>query len=378
MRQITSCKRFFTTLSLLAALALQPTLSAAEGTVGPDRRQLAKTQENAVNYLRTSQADGGSWTTPISPGISALVTTSLLQTGLTPGDPTVAKALAHLESFVQKDGGIYYSKSNHRNYETAICVLAFKAAHSQGQYTKTIANAEKFLKHLQWDKGEGLESTDPAFGGAGYGNHERPDLSNTQFLLEALKAAGVKADDPAMQNALLFVSRTQNLETEHNNTPFAAKVNDGGFYYTPAAGGTSQAGVTENGGLRSYGSMTYAGLKSMIYAGLTPADDRVKAALTWIKKFYTLEENPGLGQQGLYYYYHTFAKSLSVLEIDILKDAQGKPHDWRKELTARLAKLQKKNGSWTNDASRWYEGDPNLVTAYGLLALSHCAPKPAK
>ena len=45
--------------------------------------------------------------------------------------------------------------------------------------------------------------------------------------------------------------------------------------------------------------MTYAGLKSMIHAGLTPDDPRVKAAITSISaKNYTLDENPGLGQSG--------------------------------------------------------------------------------
>ena len=175
-----------------------------------------------------------------------------------------------------------------------------------------------------------------------------------------------------MQKALTFVSRCQNLETEHNNTPFAARIDDGGFYYTPAAGGTSQAGVDANGGLRSYASMTYAGLKSMIYAGVKKEDPRVKAALTWITKHYSLKDNPGMGKQGLYYYYHTFAKTLSVLEINELKDASGTSHNWRNELVETLAQQQKANGSWTNEADRWYEGDPNLVTAYGLLALSHC------
>ena len=177
-----------------------------------------------------------------------------------------------------------------------------------------------------------------------------------------------------MKNALLFISRCQNLETEHNNTPFAAKVNDGGFYYTPAAGGTSQAGPTPNGGLRSYGSMTYAGLKSMIYAGLTSEDPRVKAAFNWIQKFYTIDENPGMGQQGLYYYYHTFAKALDVLEVDHLVDANGVRHDWREQLVEKLAELQLSNGGWVNKAERWYEGDPNLATCYALLALSYCDP----
>ena len=363
--------------SLLVLELLLPTLarSAAEGTSGPDPAMLKEMRQRAVNFLRTTQSDSGGWTSDQVPGISGLIVYSLLASGVLADDPMVAKGLKYLEGFVQDDGGVYYKKSNHRNYETAIALLAFNEANKTGRYDEMIAGAEKFLRRLQWDEGEGLETSDTAYGGAGYGGHSRPDLSNTQFLLEALKAAGAGPDDPAVQKALIFVSRTQNLETEHNATPFAAKVDDGGFYYTPAAGGTSQAGTTANGGLRSYGSMTYAGLKSMIYAGLTPDDPRVKAALEWIKRHYTLEENPGLGQQGLYYYYHTFAKTLSVLGADVLVDADGVTHDWRQELAAELAERQKENGSWVNQADRWYEGDPNLVTAYALMALSQLEPQ---
>jgi len=326
----------------------------------------------AVQFLKLTQSADGTWTTANVPGITALCVTSLLQSGVPADDPAVARALKFLTGLVRDNGGIYHPQTQHRNYETSISVLALSAANSNGKYDKIIGNARKFLRGLQWDEDEEQKPEDPGYGGAGYGKHQRPDLSNTQFLLEALKTAGVKADDPAMQKALTFVSRCQNLETEHNNTPFAAKIDDGGFYYTPAAGGTSQAGVDANGGLRSYASMTYAGLKSMIYAGVKKDDPRVKAALTWITKHYSLHDNPGMGKQGLYYYYHTFAKTLSVLEINDLKDADGKSHNWRAELVATLAKQQKTNGSWINEADRWYEGDPNLVTAYGLLALSHC------
>jgi len=350
----------------------------AKNQVGPETQVLVKTRNKAIDYLRNTQADNGSWTLPTAPGISALVTFSLVRSGLSVDDPTVQKAIKHLLGFVQKDGGIYYSKSNHRNYETCISLLTFHAVNADGRYDSLIANADQFLRELQWDKGEGLESTDAGFGGAGYGKHERPDLSNTQFLIEALKAAGAKTDDPAIQNALKFVSRTQNLETEFNNTPFSAKIGDGGFYYTPAAGGTSQAGLAANGGLRSYGSMTYAGLKSMVFAGLTSEDPRVKAAFNWIQKNYSVEENPGLGQQGVYYYFHTFAKALSVLDLDFVEDTKGQQHDWRKELAERLAKLQQPSGSWVNRSQRWYEGDPNLATAYALMALSYCDSKPVQ
>jgi squalene-hopene/tetraprenyl-beta-curcumene cyclase len=363
----------FVAACLAVALAAAPVFG--QKAVGPDAKQLRKLKTAGQNYLRTTQADDGTWTSPKAVGITGLIVAALLESGLPPSDAMVAKGLKALEKQIQNDGGIYYRKSQHRNYETCICLMAFAAANTDGKYTKNIKNAENFLRKLQWDEGEGLESSDAAYGGAGYGSHSRPDLSNTSFLIEALKKAGVKSDDPAIQKALIFVSRTQNLESEHNNTKHAAKVNDGGLYYTPAAGGSSQAGKTPDGGLRSYGSMTYAGLKSMIYAGLDEKDKRVKAAHDWIRKNYALENNPGLGQNGLYYYYQTFAKTLSVMKLDHLKDAKGVKHDWRKELTAQLAKQQRKNGSWVNKAPRWYEGDPNLSTAYALLALSYCEPK---
>lgn len=351
-------------------------LEDASTTVGPSADQLGGVRRKAIDFLKTTQADDGSWTTPKAVGITGLAVTALLQSGEPAGDVVVQRGLKHLETFVRDDGGIYAAGSHHRNYETCIGLMAFQHAGQSGRYSGRIDGAERFLRRLQWDEGEGLESSDAAYGGAGYGSHERPDLSNTSFLIDALRTAGANEDDQAIQKAFLFVSRCQNLESERNTTPFAAKVNDGGFYYTPAAGGASQAGLTDNGGLRSYGSMTYAGLKSMIYAGLEQDDPRVKAAYDWIRGHYTLESNPGLGAQGLYYYYHTFAKALAALDFGELQDAQGRTHDWRRELTQKLAELQQENGSWVNQAARWYEGDPNLVTAYALMALSHCEPQP--
>jgi squalene-hopene/tetraprenyl-beta-curcumene cyclase len=365
-------------LFLLSGVLLCLSSDLAAQTVGPKAEQLAKSRQQGANFLKTTQAADGSWTSPDAPGISGLVTFSLLQSGVPASDPVVAKALKHLESYIQPDGGIYNPKSHHGNYETAICVLAFQAANQGGKYNDLIKKADQYLRKLQWDDSENCDKSDVKFGGAGYGRTgDRPDLSNTSFFLDALQAAGAKKDDPAVQNALVFLSRCQNLESEYNTTPFSAKVNDGGFYYTPAAGGNSQAGNTDNGGLRSYASMTYAGLKSMIFAGLTPDDKRVKAALEWITKHYSVSDNPGLGQQGVYYYFQVFAKSLSTAGMDYVKDDQGKSHDWRKELAEHLFEVQQTNGSWLNKNDRWYEGDPNLATAYTLMALKYCEPKPA-
>lgn len=350
--------------------------AAAQGLSADQTTRLEQLRTTGIAFLKSAQADDGSWTTQNAPGITGLVTLSLLRSGVSPADPAVAKGIKFLTDLVQPDGGIYSPKSNHKNYESCLAILVLQAANKGGQYDKLIAGADKYIRGQQWDEEELKEKgkDDPAYGGAGYGSKSRPDLSNTQFLIEALRAAGAGENDPALQKALVFVSRCQNLESEHNKTPFAAKVNDGGFYYTPAAGGSSMAteANTPNGGLRSYASMTYAGLKSMIYAGVGPDDPRVKAAVSWIRKFYTVSENPGAGQQGLYYYLNTFSKALHAVGEAEFTDEAGKKHDWRGELITFLAEQQQSNGSWVNQTPRWAEGDPNLVTAYSLLALSYC------
>ncbi|MDB5347221.1 MAG: hypothetical protein JWP89_5598 [Schlesneria sp.] len=347
--------------------------------IGPNAEALSKSREKAVNFLKSSQATDGFWTSEDALGVSGLVTYSLLISGVPATDPVMEKALTYLNKHIRPDGGIYAPKGTQKNYETSICMMALQAANKEGKYTDAIAKGAEFLRKLQWDESESIDGSDIKYGGAGYGrNGDRPDMSNTIFFMDALKSAGAKSDDPALQKALVFLSRCQNLETSHNTTKFSSLINDGGFYYTIAAGGSSPAGTAPNGGLRSYGSITYAGLKGMIYAGLTPDDQRVKTAVEWVTKYYTVEENPGMGQQGVLYYYQMFSKVLSTMDIDILKDGQGKSHDWRKELAEQLFKTQQENGAWLNKVERWYESNPDLGTAYVLISLKYCEPKAAK
>ncbi len=361
-------------LGIVGSLGSRPVLvwgqaAAAVPPIGP-------TIDRAVKFLRPRQDAKGGWSTQREPGITALVVTALLRSGeVTPGDPMVTRAFKYLEGFIGAKGGL--SEAPHANYTTSIALVAFQQANVNGRFDRAIKAGQGFLKSMQWDEGEGKNREDAFYGGAGYGgSNSRPDLSNTAFFMEALRDTGLPANDPNLQKALVFVSRCQNLKSEFNDQAWAGKINDGGFIYTAAQGGNSMAGKEANGGLRSYASMTYAGLKSMIYAGLSREDPRVKAALAYITHHYALDENPGLGQQGLYYYYHTFAKTMSVLETPTITDAKGVAHDWRAELVAALAKRQQADGSWVNSADRFMEGDPNLVTAYALLALAYARPKP--
>lgn len=365
-------RRSLISVGVLAVL-LAGIASAAE-TPASTADVRSKAVERAVVFLRGAQAADGSFAAKAGPGVTAVVTMGLLRNGRSPDEPLLAKSLKYLEGFVQPDGAVSLKKSMYRNYETSLALMCFAEANRKGRYDKLIKNAEKFLKANQWAEAQGQEKSSAAYGGAGYGKHMRPDLSNTQFLIEALKAAGAGPDDEAMKKALIFVSRCQNLESADNSLPYPAKNPDGGFYYTPAAGGESQAGKLPNGGLRSYGSMTYAGLKSMIYAGVGPDDPRVKAATKWIEKHYDLTTNPGMGSSGLYYYYQTAAKALDATGMKVLTDASGKKHDWRRELVDEVVKRQRPNGSWINTDPRWLEGEPELVTGYALLTLSYCKP----
>jgi len=185
----------------------------------------------------------------------------------------------------------------------------------------------------------------------------------------------VPGTDPAMQKALVFVSRSQ-MNGETNDQAFAKGVNDGGFIYTPASGGDSKFGDIDNlqGGsvLRSYGSMTYSGFKSLLYAGLTEDDARVKAAVKWISNNWTLEYNAGSGQSadGQYYYLHALSRAMQAYNHDELTDAKGVKHNWRAEINDFLKTAQKPDGSYINEKSqRWLEGNPVLATSYAVLAL---------
>ena len=338
----------------------------------------SRMERAAVAFLRQSQGADGSFSSQAGPGVTGLVAAALLSIGVPKDDPMVDKAIVYLLNTKRPDGGLYAEGSRHANYETCLAIMALSKANEQGQYDGVLQGAQRFVKGEQWDEGEGLGPKDPAFGGAGYGSKSRPDLSNTSFFIEALRSTGVEESDPAIQRALAFVNRCQNLESPANDTPFASKLNDGGFYYTPAAGGDSMAGKDEaTGGLRSYASMTYAGLKSMLYAGVGPEDFRVKAATKFLKKNYSVTNNPGMGPAGLFYYLQTMSKALAMVGAETFESDSGS-RSWRSDILGQLQKTQKVDGSWTNPEPRWMEGDPNLVTGYALLTLANLKSTPSK
>jgi squalene-hopene/tetraprenyl-beta-curcumene cyclase len=322
--------------------------------------QAKQAVDGGLHYLREHQAEDGSWSGSV--GVTALAVRAFLEAhrGYNEGDGAfITRPVQFILYHVRTDGSISETNQN-TNYNTAVAMQALQAT-GNPKYKEIIEKAQAFLKKHQIDDGEGYDKAHRYYGGIGYGGDERPDLSNQYMAMEALAASALDKKDSAWEKAILFISRCQN-RSESNDQGWAA--NDGGFTYMP--------GYSPHGGTGSYGGMTHAGLLSLLFAGVDKSDPRVKAAHDWIRANYTLETNPGAkGNQGLFYYYNAFAKSMAAYGEPEVTDAAGQKHNWRNDLASKLVSLQDKDGSWVNSqSSRWWEGDRNLVTAWSVIALN--------
>lgn len=377
---------FLLTLAQAAAAQEGPTTRSAPHQDAATAERAHELIRRGVRYLLAAQEPEGGWAGESGPGVSCLVLKALIcEPGVGPAHPAVRRGVEFVLKSQRDDGGIYSGDGLLKNYESSVALSMFAALEkadrggAPGQ-TARCERLRRFLIEHQWDEGENKSVDDPWYGGAGYGRGERPDLSNTQMMVEALHDSGLPRDDPAYRKALIFIQRCQ-MRGESNDQPLARGSADGGFIYSPAKGGESKAGehvVDGRRELRSYGSMTYAGFKSMLYAGLSRDDPRVKAALDWIGRHWTLEHNPNMperqSQEGLYYYYHVFGRAMQAWGEPVVRDRLGREHDWRRELVEALARRQKEDGSWVNEADRWMEGIPALTTAYAVLALQAAYP----
>jgi squalene-hopene/tetraprenyl-beta-curcumene cyclase len=370
-------------LCSLVALLLAIPVSAQQGA-GPDPNVWNKTVDQAITFLKSKQADDGTWGgAQAAPALTGIVTAALLKSGKVPAnDPAIAKALAYIEGMHDlKDGHLAgKTKINLHNYVTSVNIMALRAADPEGQkYQAVVQKAAAYLKKLQWSEEQGKKPEDAIYGGAGYGGGSRPDLSNTQFFLEAMRAAKVPASDPVYRKAAIYVSRCQNLKGEHNDQPWAGKINDGSFIYGAGPAGETRGDPGKDGARPGYGSMTFAGLKSLLICGVPASDPRCQKALQWIGAHYSVDINPGMpagaGAQGLYYYLADMGQCLETLGQPEVTTADDKKHDWRADITTALANRQQKDGSWSNSIDRWMEGNPELATSWALIALGHCKPQ---
>lgn len=338
------------------------------------KNELDRAIERGADWFVKNQEEKGNWSTTDHPAITALALVAFQGKSSLDADEKAAvqKGYDFLLQNSHEDGTIHGGKGL-INYNTSIGLLALVSA-KNADYKPQILAARKYLLGTQIDLGEKGKVDTRFDGGVGYGSkYEHSDMANTLQALEALYYSKQFAADSGQKldldykAAIHFLQNCQNLPS-HNPQASTDPADRGGFVYHPEE---SKAGTnTINGrvALRSYGSISYAGLLSYIYAHLDKSDPRVKAVLEWLEKNYTLEENPGMGAQGLYYYFHTMAKGLSAAGLDQLPTKNGTVN-WREQLALRLLNLQKRDGSWENENGRWFEKDPALVTAYAMITL---------
>ena len=281
-------------------------------------------------------------------------------------DGALKRAADYVLKTQRPDGGFYVPKpgrggSGLGNYNTSVCLSAL--------FDSGLAPKSALLAARTYIAASQLTGDDTMAGGFGYDRISRrryADLSNTSYAMSAMaktasleefRTGGARADID-WDRALRFV---ENLMEREGPDAGGAAYNE----RTPQAGTSTNAQGRVH--LRAYGSMTYAAVLSMCSAKLDRGDPRVRQSLAYLAKNWTVDENPGMGSQGLYYFYDIMARALSAARVD---EVGG--HSWKKELSAKLISLQKPDGSWSNDNNRFWEADPVLCTSFAMIVLELC------
>lgn len=324
-----------------------------------------------TTYLRSVQAENGSVSDARFPGITGLALWAFTASK----DPACAqaadKAAAFILSTAQPDGGFYIPIPGRKgsglgNYNTCLCVTALYDA-DKVKYLQPILKARGYIASSQLHA-EGIHE-----GGFGYdkaSNRAYTDLNNSFYAVDAMtRTASVEEMRPVSEKrvdidwkaAEAYIISLQSDEGEDK----------GGFFYDkehPKAGVKDATSEAEKPKFRAYGSMTYAGLLSMLHCKLTKSDPKVRSALDYVTKYWTLEENPNMGAQGLYFYYNVLTRALNATGLDTIP-TQPKPTAWKEEMAKKIIAIQRENGSWFNDNNRFWEADPVLATSYAVITL---------
>ena len=349
------------------------------GTIHPS---LANEVHAAINrsldWLAANQKEDGSWSNGMFPALTAMPLESFLRSEHPDKAAVVKKAVDYLRGCVRADGGIYREAEGRRggglsNYNTAVCMTALHAT-GDPALIPIVQEARRFLAGSQ-RLGDETQN-----GGFSYHHTDREpnaDLLNTLHAVHAMtvtasvedrRPKGQKRVDIDWDRAAAFIGRMQNQAD-------AGEAEAGGFVYNrtdPKAGTmTNEAGTVV---FKAYGSITYVGLLSMIYAKLPKDDPRVLSALDWSARHWTLAENPGQGNQGLFFFYNVLTLALSASGRDLIPRPNETFINWREDMAKKLVSTQTidaktGHGYWLNANGRFWERDPVLVTSYCLEAL---------
>lgn len=321
-----------------------------------------KSVDNGLRYLRAQQKENGSYGDHVGLTSMALIAYAESHRAYRYDDgPFIARAADWLAAQARADGAITGDATP--TYNTALAIIALHDI-DKAKYKAQIEAGQKFLVRFQTDEDQKYQPTDKFYGGIGYGGDERPDLSNLQYALEGLARTDYDPKSDVWAKAQIFISRSQN-RSESNDQPWAG--NDGGFVYAPGQSPAGEAG----GKFTSYGAMSFAGLKSLIFTQAKKDDPRVQAVWNWIKANYDWNQHPGMNMVSYFYYLQTAAGALEAYGEPNVPDAKGRARNWMADMLTKIISLQKPDGSWVNDDPKYWEGNPVLVTARAVIAINH-------
>jgi hypothetical protein len=298
----------------------------------------------AVGYLLSNQQDDGGWSEhrDYPGGVTSLVTLALINAGLPPDHPKVARALQYLRQ-----------KSSEKTYSVSLQTMAFCAA-----------DPRKFAVELQRNV-EWLINAQLPGGGWSYGsdrNSGEGDPSNSQFALLALHEAQRARVEVSAENwkKVFDKARANWVGIQNKN---------GSFPYFP-------------GGTDSRGSMTCAGIASLVIVGSQMGtgeasvgqsirccgEDRsnnreINQALQWLGDHFAVDRNPNFNDFHLYYLYGLERAGRMTGQRFIGK------HDWYREGANQLLKMQTEvEGQYKSNSTNF--GNAFTETAFGLLFLA--------
>lgn len=361
--------------------------------------QLDQGLASASRFLAARQDADGAWRSDIyatfreGPALTPLVLTALA--GLPASseqEKAYRKGAVYLAGMVKDDGAIDAGPHG-LSYPVYISAQAVVVLSKPGNesFKKSRDAWLTYLRERQLTEELGWQPGDPPYGGWGYcsglpkklkpGEFGPPfiesNLSATVYALDALRAAGVATDDPAIMKALVFVRRCQHYSDDPQERDTG---DDGGFHFIYDDPVRNKAGFFANGKERlrfaSYGSTTADGLRALVQCGRSLDDPRVVAARRWLAGNFRADSHPGkyepgreLNREAIYFYYcASAAKTLRLLGAGELETSQGKVA-WAEQLADELLKRQRPDGSWQNPAHAFREDDPLTATSLAAIAL---------
>jgi squalene-hopene/tetraprenyl-beta-curcumene cyclase len=373
----------------------------SDGPAPSRKERVDRALSAAVHFLTHQQAPDGAWRSDTygafkdGGSLTPLVLETLAACPQTDESTiSIQQGANYLAAMVQPDGRIEPGPHglSYPVYTAALAVTVLGNPRHESARTAWL----NFLRERQLTEPLGWQPSDKEYGGWGF-SHDSPrkprpgeprppltesNLSATVFALEALRAAGGAAEEPAFRKALRFVQRCQNFQDDPACGDPA--FDDGGFFFIyddPVRNKAGRAGTDRTGKERfsSYGSTTADGLRCLLACGLPPDEARVSAARRWLESHCSVTTHPGKyasdregARPAVYYYYcWSLARALTSAGVQELRTPAG-PVRWADALTEELLKRQQADGSWSNEAVAVREDDPLVATSLAAGALAVC------